>query len=571
GIGGLSDEFKTIFRRVFASRVFPPDMVKKMGVEHVRGMLLYGPPGTGKTLLARQIGKMLHTKEPKVVNGPSILNKYVGQSEENIRELFKDAEEEQAEKGDDSELHLIIFDEIDAICRQRGTRSDSTGVHDSIVNQILSKLDGVDALSNILVIGMTNRKDLIDEALLRPGRFEVHVPIELPNEEGRVEILRIHTKVMTENGVLADDVDLEELAAKTKNFTGAELAGLVKSARSFAMSRVLRLSDIQKSIQDLQTGASKLLVTREDFIGALEEVHAAFGSDQDDIKTMLPKSVPVPSPSSPMYGKLTSSHLLLYSDMVRETVSSVRDSIERMKVGITSHSSILIHGEHGIGKSVVAAVCALESGIPFTKVISAEKLITRVRGELRKCDEIVRAFEDARKCPQAVLIIDGIEKLIEYVAIGQRFSNPIFQTLVSALSIRSQPGHSLCVICTCNSLSVMTQLGLAGVFSEKVGIPGVTGAEAVQLVIENHLSSLPFAVRIKKDALPAGVESVMRALEEDVAFIGGVPYGSLTTAIDKCVFSAIRDEVEKAGSIEGITLDVTREMLEKLGGILSFA
>ncbi|GKT13100.1 Vesicle-fusing ATPase like protein, partial [Aduncisulcus paluster] len=111
GIGGLSDEFKTIFRRVFASRVFPPDMVKKMGVEHVRGMLLYGPPGTGKTLLARQIGKMLHTKEPKVVNGPSILNKYVGQSEENIRELFKDAEEEQAEKGDDSELHLIIFDE----------------------------------------------------------------------------------------------------------------------------------------------------------------------------------------------------------------------------------------------------------------------------------------------------------------------------------------------------------------------------------------------------------------------------------------------------------------------------
>ena len=169
-----------------------------MGVQHVKGMLLYGPPGTGKTLIARQIGKMLNGKEPKVVNGPEILSKYVGQSEENIRNLFADADAEQAARGDDSDLHIIIFDEIDSVCKARGSSRDGTGVHDTVVNQLLSKIDGVNSLNNILLIGMTNRKDLIDEALLRPGRLEVHVEISLPDESGRLQILGIHTAPMRE-------------------------------------------------------------------------------------------------------------------------------------------------------------------------------------------------------------------------------------------------------------------------------------------------------------------------------------------------------------------------------------
>jgi vesicle-fusing ATPase len=132
------------------------------------GLLLYGPPGTGKTLIARQIGKTLNAREPKIVNGPELLNKFVGQSEENTRKIFADAEKEYKEKGDASGLHIIIFDELDAVCKQRGSGSSGgTGVGDNIVNQLLTKLDGVDQLNNILLIGMTNRKDLIDEALLR--------------------------------------------------------------------------------------------------------------------------------------------------------------------------------------------------------------------------------------------------------------------------------------------------------------------------------------------------------------------------------------------------------------------
>lgn len=141
GIGGLDTEFSAIFRRAFASRIFPPGLVEKLGIQHVKGILLFGPPGTGKTLIARQIGKMLNAREPKIVNGPEVLNKYVGQSEENIRKLFADAEKEYKEKGDESGLHIIIFDELDAVCKQRGSGAGGgTGVGDSVVNQLLSKV-----------------------------------------------------------------------------------------------------------------------------------------------------------------------------------------------------------------------------------------------------------------------------------------------------------------------------------------------------------------------------------------------------------------------------------------------
>lgn len=160
GIGGLDDQFSNIFRRAFASRIFPPGLVDKLGIQHVKGLLLYGPPGTGKTLMARQIGKMLNAREPKIVNGPEILNKFVGASEENIRKLFADAEKEVSyilflsisgllsqwglwqykAKGDESGLHIIIFDELDAICKQRGSQNSGTGVGDSVVNQLLSKV-----------------------------------------------------------------------------------------------------------------------------------------------------------------------------------------------------------------------------------------------------------------------------------------------------------------------------------------------------------------------------------------------------------------------------------------------
>ena len=202
-------------------------------------MLLYGPPGTGKTLIARKIAEALNCDKPKVVNGPEIFNKYVGESEAKIRELFAPAEKELAEKGDESGLHIIIFDEIDAICKSRGAGGGGAGneVSDNVVNQILTKLDGVDQLDNILVIGMTNRKDRLDEAILRPGRLEIHLEIGLPDEAGRAQIFEIHTRKSRENNLLAENVHLPKLAALTKNYTGAEIEAVCKGACSFALEK----------------------------------------------------------------------------------------------------------------------------------------------------------------------------------------------------------------------------------------------------------------------------------------------------------------------------------------------
>nr|GME05322.1 vesicle-fusing ATPase [Ipomoea batatas] len=409
GIGGLSAEFADIFRRAFASRVFPPHVSSKLGIKHVKGMLLYGPPGTGKTLMARQIGKMLNGKEPKIVNGPEVLSKFVGETEKNVRDLFADAEQDQRTKGDQSELHVIIFDEIDAICKSRGSTRDGTGVHDSIVNQLLTKIDGVESLNNVLLIGMTNRKDLIDEALLRPGRLEVQVEINLPDENGRFQILQIHTNKMKENSFLAPDVNLPELAARTKNYSGAELEGVVKSAVSFALNRQLSLDDLTKPVDE-----ENIKVTMEDFMHALHEVIPAFGASTDDLERCRLNGI--------VECGQRHEHIYRRAMLMAEQVKVSKGS---------PLVTCLLEGPSGSGKSAMAATVGIESDFPYVKIISAETMIGLTEGS--KCAQIVKVFEDAYRSPLSIIILDDIERLIEYVAIGPRFSNLISQTLLVLL------------------------------------------------------------------------------------------------------------------------------------------
>jgi vesicle-fusing ATPase len=464
GIGGLDEEFSSIFRRAFASRIFPPQIIQKLGIQHVRGVLLYGPPGTGKTLMAREIGKMLNSHEPKIVNGPEILNKFVGQSEENIRNLFKDAEDEYKTSGDDSKLHIVIFDELDAICKQRsgGNSSGGTGVGDSVVNQLLSKMDGVDQLNNILIIGMTNRKDLIDEALLRPGRLEVHMEIGLPSEAGRLQILKIHTAQMKQNKALANDVDLDELASITKNFTGAEINGLVKNASSFAFRRHIKAGTLA-AIDE--TSLESLQIRREDFLLALEEVHAAFGVNDDIFSGCC------------LNGMIHfEEHLKWIFNDCNLCVHSARSAVE--KGGLVN---LLLHGPSGSGKTSIAATIAKSSDFPFIKMISPDSMVGM--SELAKANEIATVFNNAYKSKLAFIVVDCIERLLEYVPVGQRFSNVVLQTLQVCLKRIPPKCKSVLIVSTTSRRSLLEDLDMIDCFSTEVYVPSISSVDGVIKVL----------------------------------------------------------------------------------------
>ncbi|KAH1009525.1 vesicle-fusing ATPase 1 [Dendroctonus ponderosae] len=463
GIGGLSNEFNAIFRRAFASRVFPPEIVEQLGCKHVKGILLFGPPGTGKTLMARQIGKMLNAREPKIVNGPQILDKYVGESEANVRRLFAEAEEEEKRAGPNSGLHIIIFDEIDAICKQRGSVAGATGVHDTVVNQLLSKIDGVEQLNNILVIGMTNRKDMIDEALMRPGRLEVQVEISLPDEEGRVQILDIHTARMKSYKKISSDVDLSELATLTKNFSGAELEGLVRAAQSTAMNRLIKAAS---KVEVDPEAMEKLLVTHADFIHALKhDIKPAFGTAEEILNQCLLRGII--NWGSPVTNILEDGNLL--AQQARETDGS----------GLVS---VLIEGPPNAGKTALAAQIAKNSNFPFVKVCTPEEMVGYT--ETAKCLSIRKIFDDAYRSTLSCILVDNIERLLDYGPIGPRYSNLTLQALLVLLKKEPPPGKKLLILCTSSRRQVLEDMEMLSAFTTVLHVPNLSKAEHLLNVLE---------------------------------------------------------------------------------------
>lgn len=498
GIGGLDKEFNTIFRRAFASRVFPPEIIQQLDMKHVRGILLFGPPGTGKTLMARQIGKMLNAREPKIVNGPQILDKYVGESEANIRKLFAEADEEEKRLGPNSGLHIIIFDEIDAICKQRGSSASGSAVSDTVVNQLLSKIDGVDQLNNILIIGMTNRKDMIDEALLRPGRLEVMLEINLPDEKGRNDILKIHTEKMRQFDKIGKDVDLKELAAMTKNFSGAELEGLVRAAQSSAMNRPIK-ADAKVMID--QEAAENLKVTRQDFMTAFEDgdIKPSFGVSAEDFELYIKNGI------------------INYTDSIKEILEEGQLRVNQtMNSDITPLVTILLEGKPNAGKTALAAKIAMNSGFPFLKFCTPQSMISF--SEVAKGEAIKKIFNDAYKSELSCIVVDEIESMLDYAPIGPRFSNFVLQTLKLLFKKLPPKGRKLLLIATTSEKELVKDLGLYHSFSKVIHVPNVSRGNELLSVLE-QLDCFPkrdmdfLSRELKAKSCSIGIRTLLDVIE----------------------------------------------------------
>ncbi len=431
GIGGLDDQLMSIFRRALSTRAIKPSIIKKLGIKHVKGILLHGPPGTGKTLIARNIGNLLSNVEPKIINGPEVLDKYVGQSEENIRNLFKEAIIDYEKNGQDSQLHIIIFDEIDAICRSRGGSGTRSNVTDSLVNQLLTMIDGIHSLDNIFIIAMTNRKDLLDDALLRSGRIEVHIEIGLPDIQGRQQIFEIHTNKMRGNNMIANDVNIAKLAEITENFSGAEIASVVKLSSASAIHELLANTD--KDIKD-----SDIVVTMAHFTKAISEIIPMFGNLHKSIKNLLPDK------------------FLFLSENYQNTYENLLDFVNKKN----RLKSLLLYGGNGSGKSCMMYQIAYEVSIGHAKIIKPMDVINM--DDHQRSNYMINIIKDSYLSNESLIIFDDLEVLLNYANLGYHvsFSNILYQTFLTILkTLPDNPDHKLTIVATCGNDKLFEVLG----------------------------------------------------------------------------------------------------------------
>jgi transitional endoplasmic reticulum ATPase len=259
------EEAKEELRQAVEWPLKNPESFKKMGIKPPAGIMLFGPPGCGKTLLAKAVASESEANFISV-KGPELLSMWVGESEKGIRKVFRKARQVAP--------CIVFFDEIDSIASRRGTGSDSH-VTERVVNQLLTELDGIEQNRNVIFMAATNRPDLMDPGLLRPGRIDKLVKIEAPDKKGRMAIFKVHTK----NVALAKDVSLEELVDQTEGFTGADIEGLIRSAALIALKeRKMKPGPVEKKHleQALKKARPTITPKLEEAYDRFEEHHAEF-------------------------------------------------------------------------------------------------------------------------------------------------------------------------------------------------------------------------------------------------------------------------------------------------------
>ena len=374
-VGGLGDELKRV-REIIELPLKHPELFERLGIVPPRGVLLYGPPGTGKTLIAKAVANESGANFYSI-NGPEIMSKYYGQSEEKLREKFEEAEKEAPS--------IVFIDEIDSIAPKR---EDVTGETERrVVAQLLTLMDGLGGRGQVIVIGATNREDAIDPALRRPGRFDREIEIGVPTRGGRLEIMQIHTRGMP----LEKDVDLNRLASSTHGFVGADLAALAREAAMKCLARHVTDLDLDRPVAP--EVLESMRVTQGDFNEARREVEPS---------AMREVAVEVPHVRWDDVGGLEDVKRLL-REMVELPLEDP-GSFERM--GVKPGRGILLYGPPGTGKTLIAKAVANECGVNFISVKGPE-ILSKWVGESEKA--IRQIFKKAKQVAPAIVFLDEID------------------------------------------------------------------------------------------------------------------------------------------------------------------
>jgi transitional endoplasmic reticulum ATPase len=498
-IGGLKPVITKV-REMIELPLKHPELFDRLGIDPPKGVLLHGPPGTGKTMLAKAVANESDAYFISI-NGPEIMSKYYGESEKALRDIF-----EEAEKNAPA---IIFLDELDSIAPKRG---EVTGeVERRVVAQLLSLMDGLKERKNVIVIGSTNRPEALDMALRRPGRFDREIELGVPDMQGRMEIFQIHSRGMP----LADDVALEDYAARTYGFVGADISAVSREAAMNALRRILPQIDldeptIPKEILD------RLVVQKDDFEAALREVSPS---------AMREILVEVPDVSWQDIGGLEPVKQLL----VEAVEWPLRYAESFRRLGIDAPKGILLYGPPGTGKTMLAKAVANESESNFITV-KGSALLSKWYGESEK--RVEEIFRKARQVAPSIIFLDELDALVPVRGGGAgepHVTERVVNQLLSEMDGLEEL-HGVVVIGATNRPDIIDPALLRpGRFDELIMAP-VPDIESRQKIFQVHLKQVPLAGDMDLEALidqtenytGADIAAVVRkagrmALREDMA------------------------------------------------------
>src|SRR5512137_1247028 len=519
-IGGLRDEVDKV-REMIELPLRHPELFEKLGVEAPKGVLLHGPPGTGKTLLAKAVASETSANFSSI-GGPEIMSKFYGESEERLRQIFQEAEENAPS--------IVFIDEIDSIAPKRDEVSGET--ERRVVAQLLALMDGLAGRGKVVVIGATNRPNALDPAIRRPGRFDREIEIGIPDKDGRLEILQIHTRGMP----LADDVDLVQLASMTHGYVGADIAALAREAAMRALRKVLPSIDLEAQTIPVEV-LNSLKVTMADFMDAYREMQPS---------TLREVLLETPNVKWEDIGGLEGPK----QELMESVEWPLRYGALYKHMNAVPPKGILLYGPPGTGKTLLAKAVATESQANFISVKGPEFLSKWV-GESEKA--VRETFRKARQAAPCVIFLDEIDAIapIRGTSTDSGVSERVISQLLTEMD-GLETLHNVVVIAATNRPDILDPALLRPGRFDRLVLIGPPDLEARKEILRIHTKDKPLDKDFDLDKLANKMTNYTGA---DIAAV-----------CNEAVMLTIRDYVLKGGDLEEEKmkkLKVTAKYFEK--------